>query len=66
MEWAGVARIMHDWGGRVDVGGDSLLSDDISFHGDGNEDTKMGTDTAPKAPIRFLCAPSTRIYGQGR
>jgi len=50
----------------VDVGDDSLLSGDVAFHGDGHEGTKMGTQTAPKVSNRFLYAPNTRIYGQGR
>ena len=65
MEWAGIARIMHDWGWRVDVGGDSLLSDDISFQGDGHEDAKMGSNTDPLAPTRPLYSPSESNAGQG-
>ena len=50
----------------MNAGDDSLLSDDIAFHGDGHEDTKMGTDTDRKVSNRFLSAPSIKIYGQGK
>ena len=46
------------------VVGDSLLSEAFSFHSDGHEGAKMGSNTDPLAPTRPLCNPSESTVGQ--
>ena len=47
------------------VVGDSLLSEAFSFHSDGHEDAKLGSNTDPLAPNRLLNDPSGSIDAQG-
>ena len=43
----------------------SLVSDVFSFHSDGREDAKLGSNTVPMAPNRLLSDPSGSIDAQG-
>lgn len=47
------------------VVGDSLLSEAFSFHSDGHEDAKMGSNTDPLAPNCPLHDPSGSNADQG-
>ena len=64
---ADIALRNSDWGwrGRGVVVGDSLVSDVFSFHSDGHEDAKLGSNTDPLAPNRLLSDPSGSIDAQG-
>ena len=46
-------------------GGVAVVSDVFSFHSDGHEDAKLGSNTDPLAPNRLLNDPSGSIDAQG-